>query len=50
MTSQPQIVQPPRIAVRLVNLFSSDEEAETIEGDLLEEYRETATIRLVEYQ
>jgi len=38
MTSQPQIVQPPRIAVRLVNLFSSDEEAETIEGDLLEEY------------
>jgi hypothetical protein len=38
MTSQSQIVQPPRIAVRLVSLFSSDKEAETIEGDLLEEY------------
>jgi hypothetical protein len=37
MTSQPQFV-PPSIAVRLVNLFSSDEEAESIEGDLLEEY------------
>ena len=45
MTSQPQIVQPPRIAVRLVNLFSSDEEAETIEGDLLEEYTHIASKR-----
>lgn len=43
MTSQPQIVPPPRIAVRLVNLFSSDEEAESIEGDLLEEYTHIAS-------
>jgi hypothetical protein len=45
MTSQPQIVQPPRIAVRLVNLFSSDKEAETIEGDLQEEYTHIASKR-----
>jgi hypothetical protein len=45
MTSQPQNVQPPRIAVRLVNLFSSDEEAESIEGDLLEEYTHIASKR-----
>ncbi len=43
MTSQPQIVPPPRVAVRLVNLFSSDEEAESIEGDLLEEYTHIAS-------
>src|SRR4029077_9054167 len=31
-------VQPPRMAVWLVNLFTRAEEAETILGDLLEEY------------
>ena len=45
MTSPPQFVQPPRIAVWLVNLFSSDQEAESIEGDLLEEYTHIATKR-----
>jgi hypothetical protein len=44
MTSQPKFVQPPRLAVRLVNLFSSDE-AETMEGDLLEEYTHIASKR-----
>ncbi len=38
MTSGPNFVQPPRIAVWLVNLFTPAEEAESILGDLLEEY------------
>ena len=38
MTSQGHFVQPPRIAVWLVNLFTRAEEAESILGDLLEEY------------
>jgi hypothetical protein len=38
MTSQPHFVQPPRIAVWLLNLFALDEEAESIQGDLLEEF------------
>ena len=38
MTSEPNFVQPPRIAVWLVNLFTPAEEAESILGDLLEEY------------
>jgi hypothetical protein len=38
MTSQPHLVQPPRIAVWLLNLFALGEEAESILGDLLEEF------------
>jgi hypothetical protein len=38
MTSQPQFAQPPRIAVWLISLFALSEEAETILGDLLEEF------------
>jgi len=38
MTSQADFLQPPRPAVWLVNLFTSAEEAESILGDLLEEY------------
>jgi hypothetical protein len=38
MTSPSYFVQPPRIAVWLVNLFTRAEEAESILGDLLEEY------------
>lgn len=38
MTSQADFVQPPRTAVWLVNLFAPGEEAESILGDLLEEF------------
>jgi hypothetical protein len=38
MTSQPHFVQPPRIAVWLLNLFALGEEAESIQDDLLEEF------------
>jgi hypothetical protein len=38
MTSQPHFVQPPRVAVWLLNLFALGEEAESIQGDLLEEF------------
>jgi hypothetical protein len=38
MTSQADFVQPPRIAVWLVTLFTPAEEAEAIPGDLLEEF------------
>jgi hypothetical protein len=38
MTSQPHLVQPPPIAVWLLNLFALGEEAESIQGDLLEEF------------
>jgi hypothetical protein len=38
MTSQSQFASPPRIAVWLLNLFASAEEAESILGDLLEEF------------
>jgi hypothetical protein len=38
MTSPPHLVQPPRIAVWLLNLFALGEEAESILGDLLEEF------------
>jgi len=43
MTSQADLVQPPRIATRLVNLFSPSEEGESILGDLLEEYSHLAS-------
>jgi hypothetical protein len=38
MTSPADFVQPPRIAIWLVNLFTCAEEAESILGDLLEEF------------
>jgi hypothetical protein len=38
MTSQPQFVQPLRMAVWLLNLFGVAEESESILGDLLEEF------------
>jgi hypothetical protein len=43
MTSQAYFLQPPRIAVWLVNLFTPAEEAESIPGDLLEEYSHLAS-------
>jgi hypothetical protein len=38
MTSQSHFVQPPRVAVWLLTLFALDKEAESILGDLLEEF------------
>ena len=38
MTSQSHFVQPPRFAVWLLTLFAPDKEAESILGDLLEEF------------
>jgi hypothetical protein len=38
MTSQSQFVQPPRFAVWLLTLFALDDEAESILGDLLEDF------------
>lgn len=38
MRSQPVFAQPPRIAVWLITLFAFAEEAESILGDLLEEF------------
>jgi hypothetical protein len=38
MRAQPQLVQPPRIATWLVNLFTQEREAEAILGDLQEEF------------
>ena len=43
MTSHPNSVQPPRIAVWLINLFAFGEEGESILGDLLEEFSLLAT-------
>lgn len=43
MTPQPCFVQPPRIAVWLVNLFTPTEEAESIPGDLYEEFSHLAS-------
>ena len=43
MTSQPCFVYPPRIAVWLVSLFTPAEEAESILGDLLEEFSHLAS-------
>ena len=43
MTLQADLVPPPRMATCLVNLFSPAEEAETILGDLLEEYSQLAS-------
>jgi hypothetical protein len=38
MTPQSHFVQPPRLAVWLLTLFALDDEAESILGDLLEEF------------
>jgi hypothetical protein len=38
MMSKSHVVQPPRLAVWLLTLFALDDEAETILGDLLEEF------------
>jgi Fe2+ transport system protein B len=43
MTRQPSLVQPPRIAVWVVNLFAPSEEAESISGDLQEEFAQVAS-------
>jgi hypothetical protein len=43
MTSQPDLVLPPHFAAWLVNLFTPAEEAESILGDLLEEYSHLAS-------
>jgi hypothetical protein len=42
MMSQASFVQPPRVAIWCVNLFTPDEEAEAVQGDLLEEFSELA--------
>ncbi len=41
--SQASFVQPPRIAVWLVDLFTPDKQAESIPGDLLEEFSDLAS-------
>lgn len=38
MTAQPNLVQPPRIAMWLISLFALGEKGESIIGDLLEEF------------
>lgn len=43
MKSPAEFVQPPRIAAWLVNLFTPSEEAESIPGDLLEEFSQLAS-------
>ena len=43
MTSQADFVQPPRIANWLVNLFAGGEEAESLVGDMLEEFSNFAS-------
>jgi hypothetical protein len=43
MTSQPISVQPPRLAVWLIHLFTTGEEGESILGDLHEEFSNLAS-------
>jgi hypothetical protein len=43
MTSQSPFVQPPRFAVWLLTLFALDDEAESILGDLVEEFTQLAS-------
>lgn len=43
MTSQPYLVQPPRIAAGLVNLFTPAKDADLIIGDLHEEFSQLAS-------
>jgi hypothetical protein len=42
MTSPSFSIQPPRLAVWLVNLFTVSDNAEAIMGDLLEEFSQIA--------
>ena len=41
--TKPSVVQPPRLAVWLVNLFTPYEHVESISGDLLEEFSDLAS-------
>ena len=43
MVTKSSLIQPPRLAVSLVNLFTPHEEAESILGDLLEEFSDLAS-------
>jgi hypothetical protein len=43
MTSRPYVVQPPRVAAWLVSLFTPAEDAESILGDLHEEFSDYAS-------
>src|SRR5580704_14470195 len=43
MMSQDSPVQPPRLAAWLLELFVSDKRAESIAGDLVEEFSELAS-------
>jgi len=43
MMTRPSLVQPPRLAVWLVNLFTPYEQSELILGDLLEEFSDLAS-------
>src|SRR5882724_6347978 len=43
MTSQANLVQPPRIATALVNLFTPSGGGESILGDLLEEFSQLSS-------
>ena len=43
MTSRADIVKPPRMANWLVNLFAAGEEAESLQGDMLEEFSHLAS-------
>ncbi len=43
MMTKPSLVQPPRLAVWLVNLFTPYEQSESILGDLLEEFSDLAS-------
>ena len=43
MMSQASLDQPPRVAAWLVDLFTPDERAESIPGDLLEEFSDLAS-------
>ncbi len=43
MTPEANLIQPPQLAVWLINLFASAEEAESILGDLLEEFSHFAS-------
>jgi hypothetical protein len=43
MMSHAPVVRPPRVATWLVDLFASDEHAESLPGDLLEEFSDLAS-------
>ena len=49
MTSQPAFIQPPRLATWLAALFMPVEEAESLQGDLLEEFSSLASERGVAF-